>query len=76
MSDKAVVNNPPSFYFSFERFWEVLSVVTFLLGIIVWLVAPYGSLTTTDGTILLTIGIFCVLQAIYFDRKAQQAKGH
>jgi uncharacterized membrane protein len=73
-SGEAAVNNPPSFYWSFERFWEVLSVVTFLLGILVWLIAPYGSLTTTDGYILLLISTVCVLQAIYFDRKSQQAE--
>jgi hypothetical protein len=72
MSDKAV-NNPSSFYFAFERFWEVLSVVTLLLGILVWLVAPAGGLTVSDAYILVTVSIVCVLQAIYFDRKSQQA---
>ena len=72
MSDKAV-NNPSSFYWSFERFWEVLSVITLILGVLVWLIAPAGGLTVSDGYILLTISIVCVLQAIYFDRKAQQA---
>jgi hypothetical protein len=71
-SDVAV-NNPPSFYWSFERFWEVLSVVTLLLGILVWLIAPTGGLTTSDASILLAISIVCALQAIYFDRKSQQA---
>ena len=66
-------DNSPSFYWSLERFWEGLSVLTFLLGILVWLIAPWGSLTTTDGTILLTISIVSVLQAIYFDRKTQAA---
>jgi hypothetical protein len=70
--DKAAVNNPSSFYWQFERFWEVLSVITLALGVIVWLIAPAGGLTTTDGIILLTISIVCVLQAIYFDRKSQQ----
>ena len=77
MSKDEAVNNPPSFYFAFERFWEVLSVVTLLLGILVWLIAPAGGLTTEDGSILLAISIVSVLQAIYFDRKSQQAAtGH
>ena len=73
MSKDEAVNNPPSFYFAFERFWEVLSVITLLLGILVWLIAPAGGLTTDDGSILLLISVVCVLQAIYFDRKSQQA---
>jgi len=65
--------NPPSFYWSFERFWEVLSVVTLLLGILVWLIAPTAGLTSNDAIVLLTISIISVLQAIYFDRKTLQA---
>ncbi len=72
MSGQAV-NNPSSFYRSFERFWEVLSVVTLAIGIVVWLIAPVRGLTVSDAYILMTISIVCVLQAIYFDRKAQQA---
>lgn len=67
------LENPPSFYWSFERFWEVLSVITLTLGVIVWLIAPSGGLSASDALILLTISIVCVLQAIYYDRKVQQA---
>ena len=66
--------NPPSFYRSFERFWEGISFLTFLLGIVVWLIAPTWGLTVDDGLILLTISIVGVLQAIYYDRKAQHAE--
>lgn len=66
--------NPPSFYWSFERFWEVLSIVTLLLGILVWLIEPAGGLNYEDAIILLTISIVSVLQAIYFDRKTIQAE--
>ena len=66
-------DNSPSFYWSLERFWEGLSVLTLLLGILVWLIEPYGGLTTEDGLILLTISVVSVLQAIYFDRKTQGA---
>jgi len=66
--------NPPSFYESLEHFWEGVSVVTFLLGIIALLIAPNLDFTEADGTYLLYISIICVLQAIYFDRKAQQAE--
>ena len=68
--------NPPSYYWSFERFWEILSVITLVLGVIVWLVAPAGGLTFSDAYILVTISAVCVLQAIYFDRKVQQAAPH
>ena len=65
--------NPPSYYWSFERFWEILSIITLVLGVIVWLIAPVGSLTVSDAYILITISVVCVLQAIYFDRKVHQA---
>jgi hypothetical protein len=61
--------NPPSFYRSFERFWEILSVVTFLIGIITFLAA-----SNSDGDYLLYVSIVGVLQAIYFDRKALEAE--
>ena len=66
-------DNSPSFYWSLERFWEGLSVLTLALGILVWLIEPYGGLTADDGLILLTISVVSVLQAIYFDRKTQAA---
>ncbi len=73
--------NPPSFFRSWERMWEVLSFITLLLGILVFLIAPFGGVTQTDGTYLLAISVVSVLQAIYFDRKAleteaRQAEGH
>jgi magnesium-transporting ATPase (P-type) len=67
--------NPPSFYWSLERFWEVLSVVTLLLGVVVWLIEPTWGFTANDSIVLLTISIISVLQAIYFDRKTQHAEG-
>ena len=66
--------NPPSFFWSLERFWEGLAVLTFLLSILVYLIAPNFGLVQSDGTYILTISIVSVLQAIYFDRKMQEAE--
>ena len=67
------LENPPSFYWSFERFWEILSILTLALGILVWLLAPIGSLTVSDAYMLVFISMVCALQAIYYDRKVHQA---
>jgi hypothetical protein len=66
--------NPPSFYRSFERFWEILAVVTFLIGIVAFLAASNFSITQSDGDYLLYVSIVSTLQAIYFDRKALEAE--
>ena len=70
------VDNPPTFYWQFERFWEVLAFLTFILGILAYLIAPNLGLAQTDGVFLMTVSIACVLQAIYFDRKTHEAARH
>jgi len=67
-------SNPPSFYESLEHFWEGVSVVTFIIGILALLIAPNLDFTEADGVNLLLVSAVCILQALYFDRKTQQAE--